>query len=121
MGSKLLFRFRSGTNGLNEELGRHSTIIKLVFVSVSASLQSMLYGNDQSTVTFVRNLLEILMGFYRTAFHLKSSLDKTKYIFDPSIWECNSYFNHWFSNTKAFLYGIWNLHREKPNSLGSSD
>ena len=25
MGSKLLFRFRSGTNGLNEELGRHST------------------------------------------------------------------------------------------------
>ena len=25
MGSKLLFRFRSGTHGLNEELGRHST------------------------------------------------------------------------------------------------
>ena len=24
MGSKLLFRFRSGTHGLNEELGRHS-------------------------------------------------------------------------------------------------
>ena len=23
MGSKLLFRFRSGTHGLNEELGRH--------------------------------------------------------------------------------------------------
>ena len=25
MGSQLLFRFRSGTNSLNEELGRHST------------------------------------------------------------------------------------------------
>ena len=25
MGSKLLFRFRSGTHGLNEELGRHNT------------------------------------------------------------------------------------------------
>ena len=25
MGSKLLFRFRSGTNGLNEELERHTT------------------------------------------------------------------------------------------------
>ena len=25
MGSEFLFRFRSGTNGLNEELGRHST------------------------------------------------------------------------------------------------
>ena len=32
MGSKLLFRFRSGTHGLNEELGRHTTrYIKLVF------------------------------------------------------------------------------------------
>ena len=34
MGSKLLFRFRSGTHGLNEELGRHSTreiLVKLVF------------------------------------------------------------------------------------------
>ena len=43
MGSKLLFRFRSGTHGLNEELGRHSsrnrTVVKLVFfVSVSANL-----------------------------------------------------------------------------------
>ena len=25
MGSKLLFRFRSGTHGLNEKLGRHSS------------------------------------------------------------------------------------------------
>ena len=25
IGSKLLFRFRSGTHGLNEELSRHST------------------------------------------------------------------------------------------------
>ena len=34
MGSKLLFKFRSGTHGLNEELGRHNTIetvVKLVF------------------------------------------------------------------------------------------
>ena len=31
VGSELLFRFtcRSGTHGLNEELGRHSTIIEL--------------------------------------------------------------------------------------------
>ena len=25
MGSKIFFRFKSGTHGLNEELGRHST------------------------------------------------------------------------------------------------
>ena len=38
--------------------------------------------------------------------HLKSSFDNAKYIFDQSIWECNDYFDHWFSNTKAFLCGI---------------
>ena len=64
MGSKLLFRFRSGTHGLNEE-----TVVKLVFfVSMSANLYSMFYGNAQSIVVFVRNLLKILIGFYRTTF-----------------------------------------------------
>ena len=43
MGSKLLFRFiRSGTHGLNEELGRHSSRnsskVCFFFVSVSANL-----------------------------------------------------------------------------------
>ena len=33
----------------------------------------------------------------------------------------NGHFVHWFSNAKAFLCGIWNLHREKLYSLGSSD
>ena len=32
-----------------------------------------------------------------------------------------SHFNHWFSNTKAFLCGIWNLRREKLYPSGSSD
>ena len=44
---------------------------------------------------------------------IKVSFDKTKYIFDQSIWECNGHFDDWFSNTKAFLCGIWNLRREK--------
>ena len=44
MGSKLLFRFRSGTHGLNKELNRHSTRNNskaCVFVSVSTSLMGM--------------------------------------------------------------------------------
>ena len=51
---------------------------------------------------FIRNL----EGFLQNDFHLKSSFDKTKYIFDQSIWECNGHFDDWFSNTKAFLCGI---------------
>ena len=39
---------------------------------------------------FIKNL----DGFLQNDFHLKSSFDKTKYIFDRSIWECNSHFDH---------------------------
>ena len=49
--SKLLFKFRSGTHGLNEELGRHNTrnvIVKLLsFVIVIESLWNTFYGNYQ--------------------------------------------------------------------------
>ena len=30
-----------------------------------------------------------------------------------SVWECNGHFDHWFSNIKHFLCGVWNLHKEK--------
>ena len=46
-------------------------------------------------------------GFLQSDFHLKSSFDKTKYIFDQSIWECNGHFDHWFSNAKAFF--VWHM------------
>ena len=45
----------------------------------------MFHGNVQSIVAFLMNLLVILMGFLQNDFHLKSSFDKTKYIFDQSI------------------------------------
>ena len=51
-------------------------------------------------------------GILQNNFHLMSSLDKTEYIFDQTIWECSGHFDQWFSNTKAFLCGIWNLRRE---------
>ena len=42
-----------------------------------------------------------------------SAFEKTRYIFDQSIWECNGHFDHWFSNIKSFLGSVWNLHKEK--------
>ena len=47
-----------------------------------------------------------LDGFLQNDFHLKSSFDKTKYIFDQSIRECNGHFDDWFPNTKTFLCDI---------------
>ena len=46
-------------------------------------------------------------------FHLMSAFEKTRYIFDQSIWECNGHFDHWFSNIKSFLCSVWNLGKEK--------
>ena len=53
--------------------------------------------------------------------HLMSAFEKTRYIFDQSIWECNGHFDHWFSNIKDFLCGVWNLHKKRLLSRGFFD
>ena len=80
----------------------------------------MLYWNAQSTVAFVRNLLEILMGFYRTTFILSHHLIRL-----------NTFLIRVFGNVMVILIigfqilrllcGIWNLRREKLYPSGSSD
>ena len=84
IGSKLLFRFRSGTYGLNEELGRHNTrnSSKACFFCECKceSVEHALWEcSDYSSIRkeFIRNL----DGFLQNDFHLKSSFDKTKYTF----------------------------------------
>ena len=71
MGSKLLFRFRSGTHGLNEELGRHGTrnSSKAFFCECECkSISRECFMGILSIVAFVRNLSEIWMVFYRMTF-----------------------------------------------------
>ena len=91
MGSKLLFRFRSGTYGLNEELGRHITrnVSKACFFcNCDCELvehvlwECPAYSNNRRV--FINSLSKILCS----DFHLMSAFEKTKYIFDQSIWEC---------------------------------
>ena len=65
------------------------------------------YSNNRSV--FINSLSKILCS----DFHLMSAFEKTRYIFDQSVWECNGHFDHWFSNIKSFLCGIWNLRKEK--------
>ena len=81
----------------------------------------MFYGNVQSISGICKEFIRNLDGILQNDFHLKSSFDKTKYIFDQCIWERTGHFDHWFSDTKAFLCSIWYLHREKLHPLGSSD
>ena len=104
MGSKLLFRFRSETHGLNEELGRHSTrnIVKCECKSVEHVLWEC---SEYSGIheEFIRNL----NGILQNDFHLKSPFDKTKCTFVEGIWECNGRFDHWFSKYQGFF--VWHM------------
>ena len=75
MGSKLLFRFRSGTHGLNEELGRHSSRNSskaCVFCECECeSVEHVLWEcSEYSSIRkeFIKNL----DGFLQNDFHLKS-------------------------------------------------
>ena len=65
------------------------------------------YSSNRSV--FINSLSKILCS----DFHLMSAFEKTQYIFDQSIWECNGHFDHWFSNIKIFLGSVWNLRKEK--------
>ena len=106
MGSKLLFRFRSGTHGLNEELGRHNTRNNskaCFFVSECESVEHVLWEcSEHSSICkeYIRNL----DGFLQNDFHLKSSFDKTKYIFYQGIWECNG---HLIIGNEGFF--VWHM------------
>ena len=79
MGSKLLFRFRSGTHGLNEELGRHITRnINKARVFCNCDYESVehvlwecpAYSNNRSV--FINSLSRTLCS----DFHLMSALKK---------------------------------------------
>ena len=81
MGSKLLFRFKSGTHGLNEELGRHITRnINQACVFCNCDCESVehvlwecpAYSNNRSV--FINSLSKILCS----DFHLMSAFEKTR-------------------------------------------
>ena len=106
MGSKLSLRFRSGTHGLNEELGRHSTRNNskacVVCLCECESVEHVLWKCSEyssSRKEFIGNF----DGILQNNFHPRSSFEKTKYTVDQSNWECNGHFDHWFSNTEAFF------------------
>ena len=80
--------FLDGTHGLNEELGRHSSRNSskaCVFCECECeSVEHVLWEcSEYSSIR--KKLIKSLDGFLQNDFHLKSSFDKTKYIFDESI------------------------------------
>ena len=92
-GTRLLFKFRSGTHGLNEELGRHRG--KSECTLCGAECESVVHvlwectAYSSSRASFTEKLQELLGDSY-TDFELRN-VEKTSYVLGIRIehWEKN--------------------------------
>ena len=70
------------------------------------------YSNVRSV--FINSLSKILYS----DFHLKSSFfEKTKFIFNQSVQECNGHFAHWFRILKTFCVMTFGIYYIKKNFI----
>ena len=98
-GSRLLFKFRSGTHGLNEELGRHR--------GREGKTECSLCGNECENVShvlwecsaysstrasFMKKLQELLEDDYED-FESLENVEKSSYVLGSKLWE--SKFDGW--------------------------
>ena len=92
-GSRLLFKFRSGTHGLNEELGRHR--------GREGKTECSLCGNECENVShvlwecsaysstrasFMKKLQELLEDDYED-FESLENVEKSSYVLGSELWE----------------------------------
>ena len=95
------------------------TVVKLVFCECECESVEHILWECSEYSSICKEFIKNLDGILQSKFHLKSSFDKTKYIFDQSIWECNGHFDDWFSNAKAVCvaHGIYAGKKLYPSGL----
>ena len=116
-GARLLFKFRSGTHGLNEELGRDS--------DRDARVECILCGTECESVVHVlwecssystcrdnfQEALKQLLGARYAEFETLSAVEKTSYVLDSENWEDN--FNALLHLVKEFIVAVWEVRKQK--------
>ena len=110
-GSRLLFKFRSGTHGLNEELGRHrGREGKVECTLCGAECESVVHvlwecpAYSNCRLTFLKKLQELLGDKY-IDFDSLNYLDKTSYVLGSELWEDD--FSSLLSIVKEFIVDVW--------------
>ena len=110
-GTRLLFKFRSGTHGLNEELGRHrGGEGKLECTLCGAECESVVHvlwectAYSSSRASFREKLQELLGDSY-TNFDLLSNVEKTSYVLGSEHWEKN--FKSLLFLVKEYIVDVW--------------
>ena len=116
-GTRLLFKFRSVTHGLNEELGRHrGREGKSECVLCGAECESVAHvlwecsAYRNISVTFVDKLQELL-GIRNAEFDKLNSIDKTAYVLGSELWEYD--FDDLLSLVKEYVVGVWDARKQK--------
>ena len=116
-GARLLFKFRSGTHGLNEELGRHS--------DRDGRVECTLCGAECESVVHVlwecssystcrdnfQEALKQLLGARYAEFETLSAVEKTSYVLGSEYWEDD--FDALLHLVKEFIVAIWEVRKQK--------
>ena len=117
VGTRLLFKFRSGTHGLNEELGRHS--------NRDGRKECGLCGDECESVSHVLwecpaywdirvNFLQSLedsLGDKYEHFKTLDSLEKSAFVLGNELWEED--FNLRLALVKSFITAVWEARKMK--------
>ena len=116
-GTRLLFKFRSGTHGLNEELGRHR--------GREGRSQCTLCGDECESVAHVlwdcpayssirisfMEKLSQLLGSKYSHFLSLNSIEKTSFVLGSELWEENFY--SLLTLVKRYIVDIWEFRKNK--------
>ena len=122
VGSKLLFKFRSGTHGLNEELGRHR--------GREGKTECSLCGDECENVSHVlwdcstyssiiivyracliKKLQELFEDEYEVDFESLDKVEKSSYVLGSDLWE--SKFDELLSLVKEYIIDVWEIRKHK--------
>ena len=109
-GSRLLFKFRSGTHGLNEELGRHrGREGKVECTLCGAECESVVHvlwecpAYSNCRLMFLKKLQELLGDKY-IDFDSLNYLEKTSYVLGSELWGDD--FSSLLSIVKEFIVDV---------------
>ena len=116
-GSRILFKFRSGTHGLNEELDGHR--------GREGKTKCSLCGNECENVShvlwecsaysstracFIHKLQELLEDEYED-FESLDKVEKSSYVLGSELWE--SMFDGLLSLVKEYIINVWKIRKHK--------
>ena len=114
-GTRLLFKFRLGTHGLNEELGRHGgregklecTLCGADFFVVHVLWECTAYSSNRASFT---EKLQELLGDNYAYFDLLSNVEKTSYVLVSEHWEKN--FKSLLFLVKEYIVDVWEIRKQ---------